>query len=110
HGTADVPRLCAGTHSVALADVASNCTGSGDIPRMLAVTERATTTSTFQVTCVHTTKLALSTHGSIGVIYADGSNLVTFAAGSAPRWSTDESRIAFSCARCAGGSAICTVS
>src|SRR5436190_799762 len=89
--TADLPRLFAGTYSVELSDVASNCTVSGDNPRMLAVTEGATTTSTFQVTCVHTTKLALSSYGSVGVIYADGSNLVTIAAGSAPSWSPDES-------------------
>src|SRR5437867_6468544 len=108
--TADLPRLFAGTYSVALADVASNCTVSGDNPRMLAVTEGATATYTFKVTCVHTTKLALSTHGSIGVIYADGSNLVTIAAGSAPSWSPDESRIAFSCAGSGGAYDICTVS
>ena len=108
--TADLPRLFAGTYSVALSDVASNCTVSGDNPRMLAVTEGATTTSTFQVTCVHTTKLALSSYGSVGVIYADGSNLVTIAAGSAPSWSPDESRIAFSCAGSGGAYDICTVS
>src|SRR5256885_1367978 len=69
-----------------------------------------TTTLTFQVTCVHATKLALSSYGSIGVIYADGSNLVTLAAGSAPSWSPDESRIAFSCAGSGGAYDICTVS
>jgi len=108
--TADLPRLFAGTYSVALSDVASNCRVSGDNPRTLAVTEGATTTSTFEVTCVRTTKLALSSHGSIGVIYADGSNLVTIAAGSAPSWSPDESRIAFSCAGGGGAYDICTVS
>ena len=108
--TGDLPRLFAGTYSVGLSDVASNCTVSGDDPRMLAVTEGATTTSTFQVTCVHTTKLALSSYGSVGVIYADGSNLVTLAAGSAPSWSPDESRIAFSCAGSGGAYDICTVS
>jgi Tol biopolymer transport system component len=98
----------AGSHSVELSNVGSNCTVSGDNPRTVEVAAGEDVTVTFQVTCVARTIAFVSNRSGSFNIYTmrvDGSGLdqLTDDAGPGfsnfPDWSPDGSKIVFSSTR-----------
>ena len=95
-----IERLAAGSRSVALLRVASNCQVAGDNPRVLAVTAGGTTRdtvrTTFTVTCAATERIAFARGGWITVANADGSTMTAVADGNEPSWAPDGTTLAFS--------------
>ena len=95
-----IERLAAGSRSVALLRVASNCQVAGDNPRVLAVTAGGSTWDTvrasFAVTCAATERIAFARGGWITVANADGSTMIGVAEGNEPSWSPDGTTLAFS--------------
>jgi Tol biopolymer transport system component len=98
----------AGSHSVELAGVGSNCTVGGDNPRTVEVVAGEDVAVTFQVTCAaRTLAFSSSRSGSLAIytLGADGSGIerLTHDAApgfaTAPAWSPDGSKIVFSSTR-----------
>jgi Tol biopolymer transport system component len=90
NGSVTIQGLTAGTHSVELTEVASNCSVGGENPRSVSVAAGGTAATTFVVTCAAVTgdaRITTETNGS--EIDPDGySLLVDGAAG--PSIGTDE--------------------
>lgn len=98
--------LAAGTHTLALGDISSNCTVTGSNPQSVVIPVHDTARVTFQLACVKTTRLAFTSvpdyytgYTEIWVINGDGTSLVQLThdtghdGGAA--WSPDGSKIAF---------------
>ncbi len=101
NGTAMLPRVIAGDHTVSVDGVASNCVVLGQNSRTVRVAVADTARTTFEVRCVATQKIAFTANDTtIAVVYSDGSNGFTLAQGGGPAWSPDGTRIAFAKLTC----------
>jgi Tol biopolymer transport system component len=107
NGSITFPQLTPGTHSVALAGIASNCAVSGENPATATVVAGTTAHADFQIVCAAvgglTGRIAfVSTRDGDPEIYvmnADGTGItrLTNSLGNdvSPAWSPDGTRIAF---------------
>jgi Tol biopolymer transport system component len=104
NGTVTVDGLGAGSHSVSVGGVASNCSVGGANPRSISVTTgntiRDTARTAFQVSCVRAPKIAFVRDGQVAVALADGTNVATFGSGDDPTWSPDGNRVAYTWLNC----------
>ncbi len=74
NGSVTFTNLSAGSHSVALTNVPSNCTVSGSNPRMVTVPSGGTATTTFTVSCSGPAGDKMTGGGKLG----SGRNFATF--------------------------------
>lgn len=106
-----VSSLASGRYTVGLTLRGNNCSVAGDNPISVDVSPRTVTPVLFEITCVPPVRLEKIAFAAdtiidglpgrvIGLVNVDGSGAVTFMRGTAPAWSADGTRLAFSNAQC----------
>lgn len=103
NGSQMVTRLTPGTYSLALGNIAENCSIVGARERTVTVANRTVTPVLFEITCValmRVEKIAYTVGTQIVLANVDGSGAVDLRAGRYPAWSADGTRLAFEDAAC----------
>jgi TolB protein len=101
NGSVVISSIAAGSHSVRLNTVASNCRVAGENGRMVSIVAgrsvRDTVSTGFAVSCTRVWDLAFSRSYRIRLSLLDGKNSEDLAPGWQPAWSPDGWRLAYHC-------------